>query len=103
MDFEIGLDRIDLSAWPMLRSKDQLFLAMTDTGFSITYGEEVLVVHAAEKRTIDHRTLTTDDLMGGARIPQVILPGFAGPVWAPSAAPERRDGGGRRQHQQHQR
>ncbi len=78
---------IDLAAWPMLRSREQLFLAMTATGFAITYGDEVLVVHAADKRTIDHRTLTTDDLMGDARISQVILPGFAGPVWAPPALP----------------
>ena len=49
----------------------------------------MLVVHSATGTTIDHRTLTTDDLMGGARIPQVILPGYAGPVWAPPALPQR--------------
>ncbi|SEN47757.1 type I secretion C-terminal target domain (VC_A0849 subclass) [Loktanella fryxellensis] len=80
-DFQVGVDRIDLSAWPMLRSRDQLTLALTATGFTIGYGTEVLVVNAADGRTIDHRTLTTADLMGGARIPQVILPGFAGPVF----------------------
>ena len=89
LDFEVGIDRIDLSAWPMLRSRDQLFLAMTATGFTITYGDEVLVVHSSTGSTIDHRTLTTEDLLGGARIPQVILPGFAGPVWAAPDLPDR--------------
>lgn len=79
-DFEVGIDRIDLSAWPMLRSKDQLTLAMTATGFTITYGDEVLVVQSATGKTIDHRTLPAADLMAGARIPQVILPGYPGPA-----------------------
>ncbi|MFT6445524.1 MAG: Ca2+-binding RTX toxin-like protein [Sulfitobacter pontiacus] len=91
MDFEIGVDSIDLSAWPMLRSRDQLTMAMTATGFTITYGDEVLVIHSSTGTTTDHRTLTTDDLMGGARIPQVILPGFAGPVWGTPALPTRTD------------
>jgi len=93
MDFEVGVDHIDLSAWPMLRSRDQLTMAMTATGFTITYGDEVLVVHSSTGTTIDHRTLTTDDLMGGARIPQVILPGFAGPVWGTPALPTRTNTG----------
>ncbi|WP_423828601.1 calcium-binding protein, partial [Sphingomonas paucimobilis] len=79
-DFEVGIDRIDLSAWPMLRSKDQLTLAMTATGFTITYGDELLVVQSAAGKTIDHRTLPAMDLMAGARIPQVILPGYPGPA-----------------------
>lgn len=87
-DFQPGVDRIDLSAWPMLRSRDQLTMTMTATGFTIAYGPEVLVVNAADGRTIDHRTLTTADLMGGARIPQVILPGFAGPVFPRTTPPQ---------------
>lgn len=93
IDFEVGVDRIDLSAWPMLRSRDQLTMAMTATDFTITYGNEVLVVHSSTGTTIDHRTLTTDDLMSGARILQVILPGFAGPVWGTPALPTRTDTG----------
>jgi Ca2+-binding RTX toxin-like protein len=78
-DFNPDEDRIDLSAWPFLRSTAQLTMTMTDTGFDITYGEEVLHVRAFDGRTIDHRTLTDDMLIGGTRIPQVIIPGYAGP------------------------
>ncbi|WP_394155582.1 calcium-binding protein [Loktanella salsilacus] len=78
-DFNPDEDRVDLSAWPFLRSIAQLTMTMTNTGFDITYGEEVLHVRAFDGRTIDHRTLTDDMLIGGARIPQVIIPGYAGP------------------------
>jgi Ca2+-binding RTX toxin-like protein len=37
-DFNPDEDRIDLSAWPFLRSTAQLTMTMTNTGFNITYG-----------------------------------------------------------------
>ncbi len=36
-DFERGLDRLDLSAWPMLRGPDQLQVTSTGTGATVTY------------------------------------------------------------------
>ena len=86
-DFTPGEDRLDLSGWPMVRSKSQLTLLVTETGFRVTYGDEVLDVFSADGNPIDHRDLTDADLIGGARIPDVILPGFAGPYTPPPALP----------------
>ena len=82
-DFEIGIDRIDLSGWPMLRSISQLTMAMTPTGMTITYGDETLTIYSKSGTAIDHRLLSGNDLIGGARIPQIILPGYAGPNLPP--------------------
>ncbi|WP_386684956.1 calcium-binding protein [Loktanella sp. R86503] len=79
-DFELGVDRIDLSGWDFLRARDQLIMSITATGFTISYGEELLVVNSANGQPIDHRTIPTEDLMGGARIPVVIRPGYPGLV-----------------------
>lgn len=88
-DFTPGEDRLDLSGWPMVRAKSQLTLEITATGFRVTYGDEVLDVIAADGNPIDHRTLTEADLIGGARIPDVILPGFPGPYTRPPTLPDR--------------
>ncbi|MBU2359386.1 MAG: calcium-binding protein, partial [Alphaproteobacteria bacterium] len=79
-DFEVGVDRLDLSGWDFLRARAQLTFAITATGFTITYGDEVLVVNAADGKPIDHRVLSDAELMGGARIPILIRPGYPGPV-----------------------
>lgn len=78
-DFTLGEDRIDLSGWPMVRSRSQLTMEMTTTGMRITYGDEVLIVQSVDGNPIDHRLLTDADLIGGNRVPQVILPGYPGP------------------------
>lgn len=78
-DFTIGEDRIDLSGWPMVRDISQLTMSITATGMRITYGDEVLTINSANGQPIDHRQLTYSDLIGGTRIPQVILPGYPGP------------------------
>lgn len=87
-DFVAGEDRIDLSGWPMLRSVSQPTMSMTSTGMVIEYGDERLVIHSANGQPIDHRLLSTTDLIGGMRIPEVILPGYAGPNQPAPALPE---------------
>ena len=79
-DFTPGEDRLDLSGWPMVRSASQLTMTMTPTGMTITYGPETLTIFSADGGPIDHRTLRDADLLSGSRLPQVILPGYAGPV-----------------------
>mgnify|MGYP003115624141 FL=1 len=79
-DFELGVACIDLSGWDFLRARDQLIMSITATGFTISYGEELLVVNSANGQPIDHRTIPDQDLMGGARIPIVIRPGYPGLV-----------------------
>lgn len=90
-DFEVGVDRIDLSGWPMLRSTAQLTMEMSATGMIITYGDERLVVNSADGETIDHRYIAPEDLIGNTRIPDVILPGYAGPNRPPPSLPGRLD------------
>lgn len=90
-DFQVGLDRIDLSGWPNLRSIAQLEMTQTATGLRIAYATEVLTVHSANGRGIDPNTLSETDLLGPARLPLVAVAGAAGPVTAPPALPERPD------------
>ena len=88
-DFTVGQDRLDLSGWPMVRAKSQLTRTIIATGFRVTYGDEVLTVHSSDGNLIDHRDLTDADLIGGSRIPDVILPGFAGPYTPPPKLPQK--------------
>ncbi len=78
-DFTVGEDRIDLSGWPMVRDIRQLTMTITATGMRITYGDETLTIQSADGQPIDYRQLGNLDLIGGSRIPQVILPGYPGP------------------------
>lgn len=66
-DFEPGLDRLDLSAWPMLRDAGQLEIVPTASGARITYRDEVLtlVTRTATPLAADH--LTTADILDGDR------------------------------------
>jgi Ca2+-binding RTX toxin-like protein len=79
-DFTPGTDRVNLSAWPMLRSLDQLTMTTTATGMRITYGQEVLILTSADGRPIPLSALSHADLIGGTSIPQDIRPGFPGPT-----------------------
>jgi Ca2+-binding RTX toxin-like protein len=76
-DFERGIDRLDLSAWPMLRAAAQLEIRPTATGAEIGFGAERLVVTAA-----DGRPLTAADFPDAAVLP---LPGL--PLPGPPPAP----------------
>jgi serralysin len=79
-DFKPGIDRLDLSAWPMLRDISQLTMNMTTTGFRIVYGNEDLIINSADGSPIDYRQLTNADILGGMRLPAVLTPGDAGPA-----------------------
>ncbi len=88
-DFNIEMDRIDLGAWPTLRSLNQLFSTSTADGLILSYGQETL-----EIKSHDGRSLSSDDfhettLLGPTRLPQTIQPGFAGPIVQPPDLPQR--------------
>lgn len=89
VDFTPGQDTIDLSGWQGLRSVNQLFFDSTSTGITITYGNEVLIIRSANGQTIAASAFSDTDLLGAARIPQVIAPGDPGPVTAPPLLPAR--------------
>lgn len=79
-DFSPGVDRVNLSAWPMLRSTAQLTFTTLPNGIRITYGDEVLILLSADGRPIIPGQLPLDDLIGGANLPVVAIPGFPGPL-----------------------
>lgn len=64
-DFEVGIDRLDLSAWPLLRDITQLTLTQTATGLSITYLDEVLILNSMNGRPINPSSLGTADILSG--------------------------------------
>ena len=45
-DFQLGLDLLDLSLWPMFRGLHQLGIEETPTGLRLSFGNEVLTVSA---------------------------------------------------------
>lgn len=71
-DFELGKDRIDISAWGMIRDLSQLVIERTAMGFTLRYGAEELVVITAGRTPVDPRQLTLADLVDVTRIPPVM-------------------------------
>lgn len=59
LDFEAGIDRLDLSDWPMLRGEGQLTFTTTANGARIEYRD--MVVHITSS---DGRPLSIDDVLG---------------------------------------
>ncbi|NIY73768.1 hypothetical protein HCZ30_15165 [Marivivens donghaensis] len=58
-DFQIGKDQIDLSAWDMLRSADQLSFQTDQDGLKLGYGYEILLIKSS-----DGHVLTPSELAG---------------------------------------
>lgn len=51
-DYQVGVDRLDLTDFPMLRSLDQLTIAPTATGATITYGATTIAVESFDGNPI---------------------------------------------------
>ncbi|MFT4742057.1 MAG: serralysin [Yoonia sp.] len=88
-DFVQGVDQIDLSAWPGLRSTAQLTFTPRADGIRISYGDDVLIVISADGQPIDPANFGATAWIGDARIAQNITPGFAGPAGEVPDLPER--------------
>ena len=88
-DFEVGVDRIDLSDWNNLRSTSQLFLTTTSYGITITYGNETLNLLSNDGQSISTSDLLEIDVVGAARFPAVMVAGTAGPITTPPDLPDR--------------
>lgn len=80
MDFQAGVDRLDLSLWPMLRDISQLTMTARSDGMQITYGDETLIVLSADGAPIDYRMLDNGDVIGVSRLPVNLTPGYPGPA-----------------------
>lgn len=76
-DFELGVDQLDLSAWPLLRDITQLTLTQTASGISIAYLDEVLLIETRNGTPIAPASLTNADIFtGGTHMAPASLAGF---------------------------
>ena len=62
-DFEDGLDRIDLSDWGRIYSRDALTITATPTGAEISYGAERLIVGTASGTSFAPGSFTDADFV----------------------------------------
>lgn len=66
-DFDVAVDQLDLSHWPMLRSTAQLeFVTRTD-GITLRFGSEELVLLSADGQPIAPEEITALDLVATSR------------------------------------
>lgn len=63
-DFEVGLDRLDLSAWGRIYAVEALEILTTGTGATIGFGAELLILHSADGSPIGRGVFTSADLFG---------------------------------------
>ncbi len=63
-DFQLGLDRIDLSAWGPIHSLASLTITATATGARITYGDEVLEILSSNGLPILPQSFRLSDFIG---------------------------------------
>lgn len=77
--FQAGLDQVDLSSWPGLRSTQQLHLSPTATGLIITYGDEVLEIRSKNGEPIDKAHFLDLSLVLSTRLGPDLTTGTSGP------------------------
>ncbi|WP_299929952.1 hypothetical protein [uncultured Pelagimonas sp.] len=56
-DFTVGIDRLDLSQWPMLRGPDSLQVTATSTGARIEYRDYTLSIQSSTSRPMNGEDL----------------------------------------------
>ena len=64
VDYQAGIDRLDLTGWGRVYSVDALGIEQTVTGAIITFQDEVLVVQSANGQPIDLGAFLSSDLFG---------------------------------------
>lgn len=68
LDFEIGVDRLDLSGFERLRSLDQVTFTSTETGVILTYNGEQIELITADGSSLDSVDFTFDDIVNVTRV-----------------------------------
>jgi Ca2+-binding RTX toxin-like protein len=64
LDYQVGVDRLDLTAWGRVYSVDALSMVQTATGAIISFLGEVLVVQSANGQPINLSAFLSSDLFG---------------------------------------
>ena len=83
-DFQVGIDKLDLSAWPLLYDAAQISITSTGTGAMLVFGSEVLELVSITNSPIAVGQLVTPDLLNLMRQfgllegPGLVLNGTAG-------------------------
>ncbi|TMV86086.1 hypothetical protein FGG78_20190 [Thioclava sp. BHET1] len=67
-DFDIAHDRLDLSAFPLLHSVEQLEISGTSDGAIVRFGEYWIEVDAANKTTIAPKSFTTEGVLNACHL-----------------------------------
>ena len=62
-DFSPGIDRIDLTAWPMLRNLDQITFNSTSFGGVLRYRDETLRIHSDDGLPLSRQDIVTPELL----------------------------------------
>ena len=70
-DFELGLDRLDLSALPLLYAVSSLAITPVAGGARIAYGDEVIELRSSDGRTLLASDFTEANVIGVTRPPFV--------------------------------
>ena len=63
-DFELGVDRLDLSAWDRLHSVDQLTIVSTADGATVSYRDETLTLRTRDGSPLTEADFHTHDVTG---------------------------------------
>ena len=63
LDFERGIDRLDLSSWDMLHSASQLSVTPTSDGAILAFGAETIVLHLADGLPFGAAELSDADVL----------------------------------------
>lgn len=94
MDYQPGIDRLDLSGWPMLTSHTQLQIVTTAEGARITYRDEVLEIVSHDRSPIPVGYFTDAVLFNLSRVGVAaqVVSGVA-PEFESGIAPELIEGG----------
>ncbi|MCB2130371.1 MAG: hypothetical protein KDE03_15215 [Rhodobacteraceae bacterium] len=69
LDYQPGVDRIDLTLWPYLRNIGQLTIQSTATGAVISYGSEVLTVQSYSGQSLTAADFPISSMLNLTRFP----------------------------------
>ncbi len=99
-DFQLGIDRIDLSEWGRVYDLSGLTWMARSNGFAISFGDELLEVRSANAAPLNASHFVAADFFGLWHLTGAIPIGFAPPpanggadFLVPTAAAETLDGG----------
>lgn len=68
MDFQVGLDRVDLSAWTGLYSTLQIAVVSRSDGAEVRYGDERLILRSHDGARLEFEDFLATDILGIARL-----------------------------------